>query len=313
MTDTTESTGDLFGLTPPPQGNRTAGLAGLLHRRAPEPPPAAAEPPAVPDPFDAVPLRRDQVTGTPAERLAIVEDALRRAKLTEMESVRAARVRGRIEAGAALEILVEDGLHEEAGYSSLDEYAQDVLHIDRTAVYEFIKDSKRLALVAPLSKTAKRPLLPAQAKVLALIVQGQGEAKAREVLERAEGGESHRGLSDGGGERPGHRPLPGGEVSCAAPSLCACGGRITARTYPGTTSPGPRRPRPELNGTPTACRRWTTSGAERAVRGAAGPGEERAPGTSCGEPGAGYEVAWKRPDHCGRAAAWLSRVRASCA
>lgn len=183
MTDTTavETTGDLFGLTP---GNRAAGLSGLLPGRTANP---DAPAPAPPGPFEAVPLRRDQVTGTPAERLAIVEAALRTAKLTEMESVRAARVRGRIEAGAALEFLVQDELHKEAGYSSLDDYATNVLHMDRTAVYEYIKDSKRLALVAPLSKAANRPLLPAQAKVLAPIVEQHGQDAARRVLEKAEG------------------------------------------------------------------------------------------------------------------------------
>ncbi|MFG3545365.1 hypothetical protein [Streptomyces clavifer] len=184
MTDTTETTGNLFGLTP-----GGGGLAGLLPGRAPkrdavEPDTSAV--PVLPDPFDATPLQRDQVTGTPAERLAVVKDALRRAKLTEMESVRAARVRGRIEAGAALAILVEDELPKEAGYASLDEYAATVLHMDRTAVYEFIKDGKRLALVAPLSKAKNKPLLPAQAKILAPIVETHGQDKARTVLERAE-------------------------------------------------------------------------------------------------------------------------------
>ncbi|WP_103515014.1 hypothetical protein [Streptomyces sp. SM10] len=187
MTDTTETTaettGDLFGMTP--GGGRAAGLPGRAPKRD------AAEPdtstvPVLPDPFEAVPLQRDQVTGTPAERLALVEDTLRRAKLTERESVRAARVRGRIEAGAALAILVEDELHKEAGYASLDEYAATVLHMDHTAVYEFIKDRTRPALVAPLSKSTNRPLLPAQAKVLAPIVETHGQDKARTVLERAE-------------------------------------------------------------------------------------------------------------------------------
>ncbi|MGC5401890.1 hypothetical protein ACPXCP_39890 [Streptomyces sp. DT20] len=199
MTETT--TADMFNLskTPGGDGGRAAGLAGLLPARAGK---GAQEPegdaggnenaasaaltvPAA-DPFEAAPLRRDQLTGTPEERLLMVEAALRRAKLTEMESVRAARVRGRIEAGAALALFVEDELHKTAGYASLDEYATDVLHMDRSAVYEYIKDGKRLALVAPLSSASERPLLPSQAKVLAPIVERDGEAKARQVLELAE-------------------------------------------------------------------------------------------------------------------------------
>jgi hypothetical protein len=223
MTDTTETTGDLFGLTP--GGGRAAGLAGLLPGRAPKR--DAAEPgtsavPAPPDPFEAVPLQRDQVTGTPAERLALVEDALRRAKLNELESVRAARVRGRIEAGAALAILVEDELHKEAGYASLDEYAATVLHMDRTAVYEFIKDGLRLALVAPLSKSTNRPLLPAQAKVLAPIVETHGQDKARTVLERAE--------------------ADGGKVTVA--SLKAAAQELELEVTTAKKSPAPRRSAP---------------------------------------------------------------------
>ncbi|KQZ17914.1 hypothetical protein AB0K86_21875 [Streptomyces clavifer] len=220
MTDTTETTGNLFGLTP-----GGGGLAGLLPGRAPkrdavEPDTSAV--PVLPDPFDATPLQRDQVTGTPAERLAVVKDALRRAKLTEMESVRAARVRGRIEAGAALAILVEDELHKEAGYASLDEYATTVLHMDRTAVYEFIKDGKRLALVAPLSKATNRPLLPAQAKVLAPIVETHGQDVAHGVLERAE--------ADGG--------------KVAAASLKAAAQEMELEVATAEKSPMPRRSEP---------------------------------------------------------------------
>ncbi|WLQ69396.1 hypothetical protein [Streptomyces glycanivorans] len=169
-----------------------------------------------------MPLQRDEVTGTPAERLAVVEDALRRAQLTEMGSVRAARVRRRIEAGAALAILVGDEFHKEVGYASLDEYAATVLHMDRTAVCEFIKDGKCLALVAPLVKATNRPLLPAQAKVLAPIVETHGQDKARTVLERAE--------------------ADGGKVTVA--SLKAAAQEMKLEVATAEKSPAPRRTTP---------------------------------------------------------------------
>lgn len=189
-TETETTTASMFNLPKPPAGDagRAAGLAGLLPARTGKGAPAPEADTAVPatDPFEAAPLRRDQLIGSQEERLHIVETALRQAKLTEMESVRAARVRGRIEAGAALALLVEDDLYKAAGFASLDAYAADVLHMDRSAVYEYIKDSKRLALVAPLNSASERPLLPSQAKVLAPIVEKDGETKARQVLELAE-------------------------------------------------------------------------------------------------------------------------------
>ncbi|WP_326683057.1 hypothetical protein [Streptomyces sp. NBC_01237] len=180
-----ESTGALLGTK-----GRAAGLAGLMPRRDGQAPAgsgtrAAEVVPPPPDPFAPAPLDRAAVTGSPEERLAIVERALRAAKLTEMESVRAARVRGRIEAGTALQFFVEDQLHLVAGYTSLDAYAAAVLQMDRSAVYEYIKDAKRLVLVAPVVKALERPLVPSQAKVLAPIVETHGEARARDVVTEA--------------------------------------------------------------------------------------------------------------------------------
>ncbi|MFE1521947.1 hypothetical protein ACFW9I_34955 [[Kitasatospora] papulosa] len=69
---------------------------------------------------------------------------------------------------------MEDELHKEAGHASLDEYATDVLHMDRTAVYEFIKDGNASPWWPRLARRRTGPCWPAQAKVLAPIVETHG-------------------------------------------------------------------------------------------------------------------------------------------
>lgn len=72
---------------------------------------------APPDPSEAGPLRRDQDTGPVARAPDRRGEHAAPGRPTETQSVRATRVRGRIEAAAAPAILVEDELHQEAGFS----------------------------------------------------------------------------------------------------------------------------------------------------------------------------------------------------
>ncbi|MFD7576109.1 hypothetical protein ACFV6U_37250, partial [Streptomyces sp. NPDC059810] len=137
------------------------------------------------DPFAPRPLDPDKVTGTPAERLAIVEDALRAAKLAHDGSERAARNRFVIEAGAAYEILVVDDLYKARGYASLDAYAGDVLKVSRDQVYKTIDAANALRPVlasARLSKIFDSPPNASQAKAIAPVLAFVGEEQAAEVV-----------------------------------------------------------------------------------------------------------------------------------
>ncbi|MFC8765841.1 hypothetical protein ACFUAG_34710 [Streptomyces sp. NPDC057193] len=139
-----------------------------------------------PDPFTPQPLDAATLTGTPAERLAQVEAALRAADDHAAGSVRAAKTRWTIEKGAALEVLVDQDLYTARGYTSLDAYADQVLHISRDSVYKTIEAAKalRAVLAAPrVSKIFYTPPNASQAKALApVLALDSGEDKAVEVV-----------------------------------------------------------------------------------------------------------------------------------
>ncbi|MFE1578682.1 SGNH/GDSL hydrolase family protein [Streptomyces fradiae] len=126
-----------------------------------------------PDPFTPQPLDAAALTGTPAERLALVEAALRAADDHAADSVKAARIRWTIEKGAALKILVDQVLYTARGHTSLATYADEVLHTSRDNVYKTIEaaDALRTVLAATrVSKILDTPPNASQAKVLAPVL-----------------------------------------------------------------------------------------------------------------------------------------------
>ncbi|MEU3633009.1 hypothetical protein AB0F34_20820, partial [Streptomyces fradiae] len=139
-----------------------------------------------PDPFTPQPLDAAALTGTPAERLALVEAALRAADDHAADSVKAAKIRWTIEKGAALKILVDQHLYTARGHTSLATYADEVLHTSRDNVYKTIEaaDALRTVLAATrVSKIFDTPPNASQAKVLApVLALDSGEDKAVEIL-----------------------------------------------------------------------------------------------------------------------------------
>ncbi|MFK3735016.1 hypothetical protein ACI2LJ_32655 [Streptomyces sp. NPDC088090] len=132
------------------------------------------------------PLDPAALTGTPAERLAQVEAALRAADAHAGRSVRAAKVRWTIEKGTALAILVEHDLYTAAGFTWLDAYATEVLHISRDNVYKTIEAATVLRAVLDAERVSKIFYTPpnvSQAKALApLLALDAGEDKAVKVV-----------------------------------------------------------------------------------------------------------------------------------
>ncbi|MFB7452930.1 hypothetical protein [Streptomyces sp. NPDC056194] len=138
------------------------------------------------DSFIPTPLDPETVTGTPAERLAKVEAALRAADEHAARSVRAAKIRWTIESGAALKILVDDDLYTARGYTSLDAYADEVLHISRTNVYKTIEAGAALRTVLSARRVSKifdTPPNASQARALVPVLGlTDGEGKAVNVI-----------------------------------------------------------------------------------------------------------------------------------
>ncbi|MGW0121738.1 hypothetical protein [Streptomyces sp. NPDC003327] len=138
------------------------------------------------DSFIPTPLDPETVTGTPAERLAKVEAALRAADEHAARSVRAAKIRWTIESGAALKILVDDDLYTARGYTSLDAYADEILHISRTNVYKTIEAGVALQAVLAarqVSKIFDTPPNASQARaLLPVLALTDGEDKAVNVI-----------------------------------------------------------------------------------------------------------------------------------
>ncbi|MEU2543843.1 hypothetical protein ABZ618_00055 [Streptomyces roseolus] len=138
------------------------------------------------DPFAPTPLDPATLTGTPAERLAQVEAALRAADAHAGRSVRAAKARWTIEKGTALAILVEHDLYLARGHTSLDAYAEDVLQISRANVYGTIEAAAMLRAVLDAERVSKildTPPNVSQARALApVLALTNGEDKAAEVI-----------------------------------------------------------------------------------------------------------------------------------
>ncbi|MFD5110341.1 hypothetical protein [Streptomyces cinereoruber] len=139
-----------------------------------------------PDPFTPQPLDAATLTGTPAERLALVEAALRAADDHATGSVKAAKARWTIEKGAALRILVDQDLYTARGHASLAAYADEVLHTSRDNVYKTIEaaEALRAILAAPrVSKIFDTPPNASQAKALVpVLALDSGEDKAVEIV-----------------------------------------------------------------------------------------------------------------------------------
>ncbi|MER5740460.1 hypothetical protein ABT117_33005 [Streptomyces sp. NPDC002262] len=144
------------------------------------------------DPFVPTPLDPATLAGTPVERLAQVEAALRAADAHAGRSVRAAKVRWTIEKGTALAILVEHDLYTAAGFTSLDAYATEVLHISRDNVYKTIEAAAALRAVLDAERVSKIFYTPpnvSQAKALApLLALDAGEDKAVKVVTEVQAG-----------------------------------------------------------------------------------------------------------------------------
>ncbi|SMQ21987.1 hypothetical protein SAMN06272771_7717 [Streptomyces sp. Ag82_O1-12] len=134
-------------------------------------------------PYGAEPVDPARLPTEPRARLDALLEAMQAADAKASLSVRHAKARWTIEKGIPLGILVDERAYEAAGYTALEPFADEVLHISRGHVYELVGDARRLVAVAPLSEISDKPLVPSQAKVLAPILELEsGMEKARKTL-----------------------------------------------------------------------------------------------------------------------------------
>lgn len=161
----------------PPPG-RAGGLTDVLRARHSES--RAPVVPAQPDPFAPQPVDPSTVTGTPAQRLAVFEAAIDRAKETAGTTLKAARARFVVEAGTALRaIRDEDGGLYKATHATFEDYIAARWDMDRSRAYQLIDAAPVMLVMSKIFDTAP---VESHARVLAPVYEGHGEPGVREVV-----------------------------------------------------------------------------------------------------------------------------------
>ncbi|MFS0696745.1 hypothetical protein [Streptomyces nitrosporeus] len=117
-----------------------------------------------------------------AAQITALEDAYRSADNTEIRSFQLAKMRGSVQKGELLKLLLGRGAPEHRGLK-VGDYAES-LGIKRQYVYELIQSAEDIRALAPLIEATQTPLVAAQAAVLAPIYREDPDAAAL-VLEAA--------------------------------------------------------------------------------------------------------------------------------
>lgn len=163
-----------------PAPGRAGGLSDVLrsrHAGAKRPVTAAAS--AV-SPFVPAPVDPETVTGTPAEKLAVFEAALDRARDAAGETLKASRARFVVEAGTALRAIrdVDGGLYK-LTHSTFEDYVQDKWGMDRSRAYQLVDAAPVMRAMWKIFDAAP---IESHTPIVAPVLEVHGEVAVQEVV-----------------------------------------------------------------------------------------------------------------------------------